>query len=199
MKTYLIVVFTLLSLSLKSQYFIERSQIRFYMDGELLTKEYADSIPVLIRMNNEVLSLKNTLYLGNDGDVRVSFHFIIEERAISFKNIPLRYFFDTLGIESPRIYEFYYTHIEKLEHATEYNTADYKDYSRKGRKALYKEPIIGGSWSLFPIKVYGRTIPKEVLYYGVARLKHSATSLSSIYRQYDYKLGNDHEIFGKRP
>ena len=196
MRHVLLFLLILLSFTLKGQYYISRNQINFIVDGELLLKKHADCIHVLIKKNNEVYLLKDTLYFGYDGDAEISFYFIIEGRVISFnRKMFVNYFFDILDVEYayPREYEFIYTHIEMLIPISKENTSDYKEYPRKHRKWYYGEPpqdksiYLNSSWVIVPIKILGRKIPKENIFYGVARFKHNRTSLTSPYKTFDYK------------
>ncbi len=188
MRATLIFLFVLFSLSLNSQYYITREQIQFYIDGELLEKERSDSIPVFIKLNNKILPVADTAYLGDDGDLEVSCYFIIENRAISFRRIEVKNFFDELNEEWPRKYMFYYTHIEKMRpiEKTDYGG----DWEKKRRKRYLKEAVGNEPWYFPPIKIDEKKVPNNIFYFGVARLQHSKTSLNSFYRVHDYKYLN---------
>ncbi len=196
MKIILAILIFLSSYSVKSQYYFSREKIRFYIDGELLTKDRSDSITVLVKKGNDVFTLKDSLHLGKDGDNLVSLHFMLNNRVMTFKDLKINTNFDEISDETAafKIYEFRYTHIDRLIPYTRKNLkeAGFNDYNDiQITKNTFFDPNNRARyrWYFGEIKLDGENIKNEDLLYGVASFSQSKSV--RYYCYYDFKLGNE--------
>lgn len=170
-KILLLITFFVITESISAQFVLYRKDISFYIDNELITKEKADSIDILIWHNNKIHVLKDSLFLGYDKSL-VNLIFFIDRRPMTIEGLTTNYFFEG------NKYKLGYNYFDNLKFVYEFED----DLFMKGKfkrihkffyKRLYNSYYYinsGESYSIFipSIKLGSSKLKKEDVIRGIA-------------------------------
>lgn len=182
MKTKIFIyVFILSFSSISSQNCIKREKIKFYVDDILLTKQQSDSISIIVKHNNNLSILNDSVCF--EDTTEISLYFIIYDRVMEFHGInPVIFSYDYI------FYEFGYNHIDKFIPFTKENMKDtfYEEYKRKKhRKNRYFPPLDREhDWYFAPMSINGQKINPTDIFHGIAYFTHSETEFNLTYHDF---------------
>lgn len=146
-KIILLITIFVITESISAQFVLYRKDISFYIDNELITKEKADSIDILIWHNNKIQILKDSVFMGYDTSL-VNLIFFVDGRPMTIEGVSTTYFFNGNN------YELGYNYFNNLRHAYEFDDDIFMIGKLKSIHKFFYKRIYN---SFYYIKNYGNS------------------------------------------